>query len=552
MLAVSDLKKSYNTQILFKDVNFSLNPGEKIGLIGPNGCGKTTLMRILAGQEQPANGQVHLPNDSLVAYLPQDFPLAPSLTLENAVSSALGSIEALEQEIEDLAGRLASSPDDRLLTERYDLLLSRVQSTDIGQAGTVLKQLGLSEIDPRIPVSRLSGGQKTRLSLALVLLSRPDIILLDEPTNHLDVAMLEWLESWLLESRQAVLIVSHDREFLNHTVSRILAFDIREHTIRSFAGNYDDYLSQRNTEIDKQWSAYTDQVKEVKRIKADIARTREQAAWSERQSSSVRIGGPEMKLSGAKDHVRGIAKKVARKAKARENRLERYLGSDERVKKPKEDRIIRVEFSQSPHLGNTILELENLAVGYEHDSPLITNINLNVSAGQRIVINGPNGCGKTTLLRTITSEIPPLSGVVRLGKSVRLGVITQDFSMLESHSTAVSHIFFALPNETQARHFLAKFQITDDEALKPVHLLSLGQQARLALAILELRQCNVLLLDEPINHLDIPSRQEFEEALVEFKGAVVAVVHDRYFIRRFAQVVWYVDGGKITTALPDE
>ena len=545
MLAVSDLSKTYNLQTLFSNISFSINPGEKVGLIGPNGCGKTTLLRILAGLEPSTSGRVHKPNAWRIGYLPQDFEIDPTFTLGEVIGQAAGNIQVLENEVAVAASALEKHPSDPALADRYTGLLNRIQSADPGRVAVILANLGLADLDPSLSVAHLSGGQKTRLSLATVLLNDPHAFLLDEPTNHLDIMMLQWLEGWLSQTRSAALIVSHDRTFLNHTVRRILVIDPREGQLHSYAGNYDAYFEQRQTEVDKQWSEFTDQRKEIKRMKADIARTKAQAAYTERQASSVRIGGSEMRNAGAKDYHQGIAKKVAKKAKAREKRLDRYLESDECVKKPMEDRIIRMAFDQTPHLGRSVIQLAGLDVGYDPGSPLIHFINLQVYASQRIAITGPNGCGKTTLLRTIVGELPPLNGEVFLGQSVRIGLMSQDFSALQAEKTAVENISFAFPGQTETRHFLDNFQISGDEALKPAGQLSLGQQARLMLAILVLNNCNLLILDEPINHLDILSRQKFEKALDEFKGAILMAIHDRYFISHFAQEVWNVEGGRI-------
>jgi ATP-binding cassette subfamily F protein 3 len=545
MLTVSDLSKSFNIQTLFEKITFSLNPGERVGLIGPNGCGKTTLLRILAGREEPTSGSVHHPSDLRIGYLPQGFELDGGLSIRQVIGTAVGDPAALEGELASTAQALAQNLQDKRLSDRYDELLRRLQTANPGEREAMLASLGLAGLDEDMPVARLSGGQRTRLALALVLLSDPDILLLDEPTNHLDVEMLEWLEDWLKRAPVGALIVSHDRVFLDHTVTRILEMDIHEKSLRAYEGNYSDFLEKKRGEKDKQWSQYRDQQLEIRRMKADIARVKEQAAYTERQSSSVRIGGPDMKISGAKDYLRSVAKKVAKKAKSREKKLERYQEADERLEKPAQDRALYFEFQKTSHLGRSVLQLEDLSVGYDPARPLLQGINLQMQAGQRIVLSGPNGCGKTTLLRTVMGSLPPLTGRVLLGSSVRIGIMSQDLSNLATEQTPVECVGQAFPNQTEARRYLASYLRAGDEVLKPVKLLSYGQRARLELALLILNGCNLLLLDEPINHLDIPSRTQFELALDQFKGAVLAVVHDRYFIERFAEQVWMVEDRRI-------
>ncbi len=545
MLTVSDLNKSFNLQTLFEKITFSLNPGERVGLIGPNGCGKTTLLRILAGREEATSGKVHHPADLRIGYLPQGFELDGGLSIGQTIGAAIGDAAALEGELADVAQALAHDPRDRELSERYDALLRRLHSANPGEVEAVLANLGLSSLDQNMPVATLSGGQKTRLALALVLLSDPNLLLLDEPTNHLDVEMLEWLESWLKRIPIGALIVSHDRVFLDHTVTRILELDAHSKSLRSYEGNYSDYLERKRGENDKQWAEYRDQQLEVRRMKADIARAKEQAASTEHKTSSVRAGGPEMKITGVKTYLRVAAKKVAKKAKSREKKLERYQKADERLSKPAQERALYFEFQKTSHLGRSVLQFEDLSVGYDPARPLLQYINLQIQAGQRIVLSGPNGCGKTTLLRTVMGSLPPLKGRVLLGSSVRLGIMSQDLSNLPSEQTPVECVARAFPNQTEARRFLASYLLAGDDVLKPVKLLSYGQRARLELALLILNGCNLLLLDEPINHLDIPSRTQFELALDQFKGAVLAVVHDRYFIERFAEQVWQVEDGRI-------
>jgi ATP-binding cassette subfamily F protein 3 len=544
MLTVHHLSKSFDHQVLFEKVTFSLNPAEHCGLIGPNGCGKTTLLRILSGEEAATSGHVRRDASLRIGYLPQGFELDPGLTLGEVIGKAVGDAHALEEELAAVAEALTLQPDDQVLTAHYDALLQRIESAESGRLASILAGLGLEGIDPGFPIRLLSGGQKTRLALALVLLAEPQLLLLDEPTNHLDIGMLEWLESWLNDSPCGTLIVSHDRTFLDHTVSRILEMD-PQRGFHEYSGNFSAYQEQRQAEIERQWAEYKDQQVAIKTMQQDITRVKAQAAYTERQASSIRIGGPDMKIKGFKSYQQGIAKKVAKKAKAREKKLEHYLDSDERVERPQQTRQIKLEFNEAGHQSRFAILLEALSVGYATSKPLLKELNLEVRAGQRIVLTGLNGSGKTTLLRTIAGQLPPLAGQVRLGPSFHLGYMEQEQGSLEPERSTLETVSTLFPNETEARTFLAKFLFTGDEPLKPIHMLSYGQRARLLLAKLTAEGCNCLLLDEPINHLDIPSRSQFEQALSGFNGAVLAVVHDRYFIQRFADEIWWVEAGGV-------
>jgi len=532
MLSAHQISKTYGIHTVLQDITFSISNGERLGLIGPNGCGKSTLLLILAGQEKPDSGIVaHTRPGLRIGYLPQGFELDPFLTLAQACTPAT-SPDA-ESEFIALAAALAAHPTDTALQLAYDEALQTMEGATL-QPVTILAPLGLADLPPEKHVGELSGGQKTRLLLARLLLSEPNLLLLDEPTNHLDIAMLEWLEGWLGGFPGAALIVSHDRAFLDHTVGRILDLDPETHSLHEYSGNYSSYLEQFLAVREKQWDDYRDQVAEIRRIKQDIARTKQQSLQVE-QSTTPR-----------QPHVRRIAKKVAVKALAREKKLDRFLESDQIVEKPKPSWQLKLDFTAPGHQSRDILVTEALSIGYPGHHALLENIRLHIQAGQRIALTGQNGCGKTTLLRTIAGKLPPLSGSVRLGASVRLGYMTQEQEHLDLRKSPLETIQSAGTfTQTEARHFLHFFLFAGDDPLRPCGEMSYGERARLELALLVAQGCTFLLLDEPINHLDIPSRARFEQALAKYTGTVLAVIHDRYFIEQFATQTWIVADGLI-------
>jgi ATP-binding cassette subfamily F protein 3 len=532
MLSAHQITKTCGLHTVLKDITFSISAGERLGLIGPNGCGKTTLLRILTGEEKPDSGTVaHTRPDIRIGYLAQGFDLDPSLTLAEACAPAPRA--DLEPAFIELAAALAENPSDKKLQLAYDETLQTLEHANV-QPANVLTPLGLSGIAPETRVGTLSGGQKTRLMLARLLLSKPNLLLLDEPTNHLDIAMLEWLEDWLAAFSGAVLIVSHDRTFLDNTVDRILDLDAETHTMREYVGNYSNYLEQFLSERQKQWDEYRDQVAEIRRMKEDIARTKQQSLNVERTTTSRQPG------------VRRYAKKVAKKALSREKKLDRYLDSEDRVERPKPSWQIKLEFNAPEHQSRDMLVTRNLSIGYPGAGTLLENLNLHIRAGERIALTGPNGCGKTTLLRTIAGKLEPVAGSVRLGPSSKLGYMTQEQEHLDLTKSPLEIIQSAGTfTQTEARHFLHFFLFAGDDPLRPCGGMSYGERSRLELALLVAQGCTFLLLDEPINHLDIPSRARFEQALAKYSGTVLAVVHDRYFIDQFATAVWVVEDGRV-------
>ncbi len=530
-LWVNNLSKSFADQLILKDISFVVGPGERVGLIGPNGSGKTTLLRIIADEEQPDRGSVFIDPHVRVGYLRQGLEYPVGCTLADTLHDPRVDAAA---EVERLA--MASSFDPTRLPE-YQAALDRLEALggypDPSARDNVLQNLGLDRVPLSLPVAALSGGQKTRLGLAKVLLSAPNLLLLDEPTNHLDLPMLEWLEDWLSHFKGAVLLVSHDRVFLDRSINRVVYLDPQTHTARGYVGNYTAYLEQSLAEHERHWDAYKQQEAEIRRMKQDIARTFAQARSVERSTTP------------RQPNVRRLAKKVAAKAKSREKKLDRYLESDERVEKPKQGWQMKVEFGDLPESGKDVLQLDKVGVGYG-DQVLLRDVTLSIRQGERIALIGENGTGKSTLIKTIVGQLPPLAGEVRLGANVRVGYFAQEQDVLDPGLTPLTTLQTIVPwSETEIRNYLHYFLFAGDQPLTPNHLLSYGERARLMLALLVAQGCNFLILDEPINHLDIPSRTQFEKALANFEGTVLAVVHDRYFIQGFASRIWAVEKGEV-------
>jgi ATP-binding cassette subfamily F protein 3 len=538
MLQVNNISKTYGGNVILKDVSFVVNRGERLGLVGPNGCGKTTLLRIVVGQERPDHGSVHTsPADVTVGYLAQALGFEPGATVGDVMRQVVDGLREAERQVETLAQRISLAQGDelaRLMDEYADVLARFEAASGYGVSHTidaVLAGLGLDSVEQTTPVAILSGGQKTRLGLARLLQARPQILLLDEPTNHLDIEALEWLEGFLDGYEGAILVVSHDRAFLNRTVRTILELDPLTHTVAVYPGNYNDYWQAKVREREKQQAAYKDQQERTARMAAEVRRLGGVARGIERETTHF--------------HYRKIARGLARRATVQKRRLERLLKSDERVEKPGRTWQMKLAFDGTPESGKDVLLLEDLALGYG-DEPLFSGVRLTLRQGERVVLVGPNGSGKTTLLRGIVGELTPLAGRIRLGVDVVVGYYSQEQEGLDAASTTFEEIRrVAAMGETEVRRFLHYFLFSGDDVFVPVDSLSFGERARLALAKLVAAGCNFLLLDEPINHLDIPSRERFEQGLSAFGGAVLAVVHDRYFIERFASGLWAIEGGTV-------
>ncbi len=546
MLQLSNISKRYDDTLLLREVSFTLNAGERVGLVGPNGCGKTTLLRIIAGEVQADAGSVRrIPANVRLGYLPQGLTYAADEVLADVLQAERIALEAAEARVAELATAIATATgaEQQRLMDEYDAALADLELWAARQipeheAQAVLSGLGLGEVPLETPIAHLSGGQKTRLGLARLLLRLPQVLLLDEPTNHLDIAALEWLEDWIQDYRDAVLLVTHDRTFLERTVTTILELDPQTRTVASYPGSYDDYLTAKRREREKQMTAYRQQQEQIAQAKAEIGRLSGYARGIE--TSTIDFG------------PRAIAKGIARRATVQKRRLERELEED-RVEKPSLTWQMKLEFEHTPASGQEVIRLHEVAAGYE-GAPLFREASAWLRQGERIALIGPNGCGKTTLLRVITGELAPMAGEVRIGANVKLGYYAQEQENLDPTSTPLATIRqVAAMSETDVRSFLHFFLFAGDDVFVPNGSLSYGERARLVLARLVATGCNCLILDEPINHLDIPSRANFERAMTAFAGTVLAVVHDRYFIKQFASRIWALEAGTLRTYvdLPD-
>ena len=524
MLTVSSLSISRGPQDLLRDVSFTVNAGSRAALIGPNGSGKSTLLEAIQGRHPVRTGSVSwTPAGLAVGYLDQ----SGNDSSTGSVGALLGAADTLELQLAAAAARLAETPGDAAAEAAYGAALERLVATD-SWSPDALRRWGLDDLDPETPIDQLSGGQRLKLGLCIELARAPDFLILDEPTNHLDDTALLALADTLAEFRGGVLFVSHDRAFLDRVATEILAVDARSGAVTRYAGNYSSYAEQRAAELERQRRRYQTEQAEIRRMRQDIARTKEQARRVERSTTP------------SQPNVRRLAKKVARKASARETRLKRFQAAPERAERPTASWRLKVEFGASAG-SDRVLELNDADLGYTPAAPLLESVSAELGGRERVALLGANGSGKTTLLRTLAGTLPPLTGAVRRSPSAQVGYLAQEQELLDPASTAVATIGAAGPAaETEVRSFLHLFLFSGDDALRPIAQLSYGERARLSLALLVARGATVLLLDEPLNHLDIDSRERFETALDQFAGAVVVVSHDRYFVDRYAATRWQI------------
>lgn len=502
LVTITNVTKRYDPDIILDDISVAIAPGDRIGLIGRNGSGKTTLLKIMCGMLTDFKGDVVLAKGRRIGYLSQEPDLERNCTLRQEMLTVFEERLALEDEMLMLAEEMETQEAPHLLQEyaRIHEKHERLGGYDYEhQINRVLSGLGFNDQDLNLPVHVLSGGQKSRATLAKLLLEEPDLLLLDEPTNHLDINGIEWLENYLnTEYNGGVLVVSHDRYFLDKIVRKV--WELAENKINIYRGNYSKYLELKNIE----------QLVDRRAFKIQQAFIAQEKEFIERN----------------------IAGQRTREAQGRQKKLDRL----ETIEKPKTDtRTLKLNFTQSTRGGDDILRCQNVGKQFG-DKVLFTGLNFEVYRGDVVGIIGPNGSGKTTLFRMILGQEQPTQGDLWVGPGLRLGYYTQELEGLNPDNEILDEIWALCPDQTpfEVRSFLAKFLFSGDDVFKRIGNLSGGEQSRVQLAKLLLEKANVFLLDEPTNHLDIPAREAFENALADYPATLFIISHDRFLLNRLA------------------
>ncbi len=507
ILSCNNISKSFGTDIIIKSCSFNIEDHEKAAIVGINGAGKSTLLKIITGEEPADTGIVTLAKDKTLGYLAQQQDLRSDRSIYDELLSVKQYILDMENELRRIETAMNNASGDELesLMNRYTNLNHEFEMNNgyayKSEITGVLKGLGFAEEDFSLHVNTLSGGQKTRVSLGKLLLSKPDIIMLDEPTNHLDMESISWLENYLLNYNGAVLIVAHDRYFLDKIVSKIIEIDNGDCTV--FSGNYTDYASKKAILRNMKLKEYLNQQRDIKHQEEVIAKLKQ----FNREKSIKRAESREKML----DKIEVVDKPVELNAK------------------------MNIKLEPSVVSGNDVLTVTDLTKSFDGNT-LFNNINFEIKRGERVALIGNNGTGKTTILKLINGIIPPDSGSIYLGAKVAIGYYDQEHHVLDPDKTLFQEIQDAYPdlNNTQIRNTLAAFLFTDDDVFKYIRDLSGGERGRVSLAKLMLSNANLLILDEPTNHLDIVSKEILENALNSYTGTVLYVSHDRYFINATA------------------
>lgn len=507
LLQTNDVMRRFGADVLFHNINLQIQDHGRTALVGRNGAGKTTLLKMIAGITQPDEGTISKVKDLTIGYLAQDQGLDSQNNIWAELDLVFAPLHEMEKEIHQLEDQLGDLDSD---SDQYQQMLNkydRLQDEYKKQGGFeyesrmrgILHGFGFGEEYYDTPVDALSGGQKTKLALAKILLQEPNLLILDEPTNHLDMNVLSWLEDYLKSYRGALLVVSHDRYFLDHVVKDV--YDLDNRTLTHYTGNYTQFVAYKQERLKAEWKHYDQQQKKIAKLEDFVNRNIVRASTTKR-------------------------------AQARRKQLEKM----DRLERPEtDDRSIHFQFHSDKDSGTEVLDVENAKVGYD-EQVLAGPLSFTVRKPQRIGIIGPNGIGKSTLLKSLLHQIPLVSGTVKFGANLEIGYYDQEQQQLHPEKTVLDEVWDDHPEvpEKDIRSLLGSFLFVGDDVYKPVHDLSGGEKARLELTKLSFKPINFLILDEPTNHLDIDSREVLENAINEFTGTVLFVSHDRYFINQVA------------------
>lgn len=514
VLKISGLSKSFGIKTVFENVSFEVRSGERIGLVGANGAGKTTLLKCIMGAEEADKGSVKASDGAIIGYLRQDFNYT-SHTIREEMEDAWKDVLYYKDRMETLARELESSKSDEKLVEAYGRAEARFEFLGgydyESTTRKILTGLGFSDDDWDRDIHSFSGGQKVRINLAAAFVRHPDFLLLDEPTNHLDMGMLEWLEEYLRSYKGGILMISHDRYFLDGAATGII--DLENHHIRSFRGGYTRYMETKENQDRAYEKAYEKQQEHIKETEEYIRR-----------------------------YKAGIK---AKQARGRQSQLNRLV----RLEKPVHQASLRFHFDPPQECADKVLDVLRVEGSYGSHI-LFKNLTIHIKKGETVGLIGPNGAGKTTILKMITGEKKPDTGFIQLGNNVKMGYYSQEQERLHPKLTVLDEVRDTFNfGEKEARNILGMFLFRGDDVFKTVGMLSGGEKARLSLLCLFLEKPNFLILDEPTNHLDIPTREIMEDAIEAFGGTCLVVSHDRYFLDKVADRILELDHGKLTEYL---
>ena len=541
VLRVSDLQKYYGAKLILDDVNLMLNRGDRSVLVGENGAGKSTLARLIVGGEEFDSGEISLTVGTQVGYLPQELQVDSRISVAEFIEQGVGEVSTLRQRLRELELLMAERKGLEARLEEYgrlhDAFEARGGYSLENRRQQIFAGLGLEHIDEGRPVISLSGGEKTRVGLAALLLQSPELLILDEPTNHLDFAGLAWLEEYLLHYPHALLMITHDRRFINRVATKILDLSPVTHSLQTYYGNYDDYRAQRDAQYQEEVATYHAQVNRMKALRVQMKKE----THGHRKAKRPDDGDKWIKFT-AEQQTQRSAGKLARAAQQELRRLEAS-----RLDNPRHVWHIQFDFDPLPLTSMEPLQLRSLSMSFG-DRQLIRDADAVLRKGERVALVAPNGSGKTTLLRLINGELTPTSGEIRVAAGARPGYLDQSSESFDEGRNILA-VLSEIGSETPDRllTLLHRCGLFRDAHLasKSVADLSLGQRRKLGLACLIHSRANLLLLDEPTNHLDLMSMEALERALLQFPGAILAATHDRWFIERIATKVWYLREGTL-------